>query len=72
MKFTFNSFKYFVSLAKLAWKNNINKFLIGFIVIGGSLDLFTEKDLTGGIAFFGFILFAALLRIEYLKQQIQP
>lgn len=71
MKLTFNSFKFFISLVKLLWKNHFNKLLLAIMLFASIADLATEYDLTGGTTFFVFILFAQLLRIEYMKQLLK-
>ena len=71
MKLTFNSFRFFISLVKLTWKNHFNKLLLAIMLFASIAELATEKDLTGGITFFVFILFAQLLRIEYFKQLLK-
>jgi len=70
MKFTFNAAKYFYLLLWRTWKSSwFNKMLFVIIIFIGCLDLFTKKDLTGGIAFLVVIIVSYMMQKQELLEQ---
>jgi len=72
MKFTFTSAKVFYALLWRMLKSSFfNRILFTLIVFVGCLDLFTDKDLTGGIAFLVTIIVSYMMQKQELLEQKQ-
>jgi len=72
MKFTFNAAKYFYSLLWRTWKSSLfNKMLFVIIIFIGCMDIFTKKDLTGGIAFLVVIIVSYMMQKQELLEKLK-
>lgn len=56
---------------KDTFKSKVNLLLLASVILISVLDFITDTDLTGGVLFYGVVLFAHMLFVSFWKDQYQ-